>query len=80
LSRRAQAHERGIIHLAVRWMLDRGVSVALWGGPHPEQMQPTLGVTGWSLDLVTLALIDRILEDTITNPVGPGFMVPPVRS
>jgi hypothetical protein len=25
---------RRVIHLAVRWMLDQGISVALWGGRH----------------------------------------------
>ena len=38
-----------VIHLAVRWMLDQGVSVALWGGRHPDQLDATLSVAGWSL-------------------------------
>src|SRR5258708_32186116 len=40
---------RRVIHLAVRWMLDQGVSVALWGGRRPDHVRPTLGVAGWSL-------------------------------
>src|SRR3984885_11227438 len=27
---------RRVIHLAVRWMLDQGIRVALWGGRHPQ--------------------------------------------
>jgi hypothetical protein len=27
-----------LIHLAVRWMLDRGISVALWGGRRPDHL------------------------------------------
>ena len=76
------AHDRfvrGVIHLAVRWMLDRGISVALWGGRRPEQLRAFLGVAGWSLDSVSLAKIDRILEETITDPIGPEFMAPPQR-
>src|SRR6204780_3104119 len=40
---------RRVIQLAVRWMLDRGISVALWGGRHPDQVEAALGVAGWSL-------------------------------
>jgi len=36
LDRLAQRRfQRRVIHLAVRWMLDQGISVALWGGRHP---------------------------------------------
>jgi aryl-alcohol dehydrogenase-like predicted oxidoreductase len=70
---------RRVIQLAVRWMLDQGISVALWGGRHPEQLQAALGVAGWSLDAATRAGIDRILSETITDPVGPEFMAPPQR-
>jgi len=80
LDQLARERRRRIIHLAVRWMLDQGVGVALWGGRHPEQMQPALGVSGWSLDVPTRARIDRILRDTITEPVGPEFMAPLQRS
>jgi len=71
---------RRVIHLAVRWMLDQGISVALWGGRHPDQLQAALGVTGWSLGAATRARIDRILSETITDPVGPEFMAPLQRS
>jgi aryl-alcohol dehydrogenase-like predicted oxidoreductase len=70
---------RSVIHLAVRWMLDQGISVALWGGRRPEQLRAILGVEGWSLDPVSMAKIDRILAD-ITDPIGPEFMAPPQRS
>src|SRR5246500_5147363 len=29
-----------VIQLAVRWMLDQGVTTALWGARHPQQLQP----------------------------------------
>jgi aryl-alcohol dehydrogenase-like predicted oxidoreductase len=67
---------RRVIQLAVRWMLDQGISVALWGGRHPEQLEAALGVAGWSLDATARAGIDRILSETITDPIGPEFMAP----
>jgi aryl-alcohol dehydrogenase-like predicted oxidoreductase len=75
----ARDHRRRVIHLAVRWMLDQGISVALWGGRHPEQIQPALGVAGWSLDSATRARIDRMLDVVISDPIGPEFMAPPLR-
>jgi aryl-alcohol dehydrogenase-like predicted oxidoreductase len=69
-------YHRRVIHLAVRWMLDQGISVALWGGRHPEQLEAALGVGGWSVGAATRARIDRILRETITDAVGPEFMAP----
>jgi aryl-alcohol dehydrogenase-like predicted oxidoreductase len=77
------AHDRfnrGVIHLAVRWMLDQGISVALWGARRPDQLEATRRVAGWRLDADTRAQIDRILSATITDPVGPEFMAPAQRS
>ena len=61
-------------------MLDQGVTTALWGARHPEQLQPIDQVVGWRLDAAAQAEIDRILDETITDPVGPEFMAPPTRS
>jgi aryl-alcohol dehydrogenase-like predicted oxidoreductase len=69
-----------VIHLAVRWMLDQGITTALWGARHPDQLRPADDVIGWSLDASAKAEIDRILRETITDPVGPEFMAPPPRS
>jgi aryl-alcohol dehydrogenase-like predicted oxidoreductase len=73
-----QFHRR-MIHLAVRWVLDQGISVALWGGRRPDQLEAVLGVAGWSLDATTRARIYHILGEAITNPIGPEFMAPPQR-
>jgi aryl-alcohol dehydrogenase-like predicted oxidoreductase len=69
-----------VIQLAVRWMLDQGITTALWGARHPGQLEPVDAVTGWRLDTATKAEIDRILRETITDPVGPEFMAPPARA
>jgi aryl-alcohol dehydrogenase-like predicted oxidoreductase len=68
-----------VIHLAVRWMLDQGITTALWGARRPDQLQPVDQVAGWSLDPVAMADTDRILRETISDPVGPEFMAPPTR-
>src|SRR5882762_3400448 len=77
LDRLAQRFGKRVIHLAVRWMLDQGITTALWGARHPDQLQPVDEVAGWSLDASTKAEIERILRETITDPVGPEFMAPP---
>jgi len=75
-----QRFGKRVIHLAIRWMLDQGITTALWGARHPGQLQPVDEVTGWRLDAPVKAEIDRILRETITDPVGPEFMAPPARS
>jgi aryl-alcohol dehydrogenase-like predicted oxidoreductase len=69
-----------VIHLAVRWMLDQGITTALWGARHPNQLLPVDEITGWRLDASAKAEIDRILRETVSEPVGPEFMAPPARS
>jgi aryl-alcohol dehydrogenase-like predicted oxidoreductase len=68
-----------VIHLAVRWTLDQGITTALWGIRHPGQLQPVNEIFGWSLDASVKAEIDRILREEIKDPVGPEFMAPPAR-
>ena len=69
-----------VIDLAIRWALDQpGVSVALWGARHPEQLQTVENVDGWKLDADALKAICRIVRDTVSDPIGPEFMAPPAR-
>jgi aryl-alcohol dehydrogenase-like predicted oxidoreductase len=72
-------YRKHVIHLAVRWVLDQGVTTALWGARNPGQLQPAADVMGWSLDASDMAEINHILRQTISNPVGPEFMAPPAR-
>jgi aryl-alcohol dehydrogenase-like predicted oxidoreductase len=74
-----QRYGKQVIHLAVRWLLDQGATVALWGARHPGQLQAIDEVFGWSLDAAAKIEIDRILRESITEPVGPEFMAPPPR-
>ncbi len=71
---------KSLLALAVRWALDQpGVSVVLWGTRHPNRLDPLADVFGWQLDASANAQIDRILSETIRDPVGPEFMAPSVR-
>jgi aryl-alcohol dehydrogenase-like predicted oxidoreductase len=72
--------DKRVIHLAIRWMLDQGITTALWGARRPQQLQPIDQIMGWRLDASAQAEIDRILDETIANPVGPEFMAPLTRS
>ncbi len=75
-----QRFGKHVIQLAIRWLLDQGITTALWGARHPDQLEPVDDVTGWWVDAPAKAEIDRILRETITDPVGPEFMAPPARS
>ncbi len=79
----ALARERfgkSIIELAARWVLDRpGVSVALWGAKRPDQLDAVSGVMGWKLDAETMDEIDRIVAESVIDPVGPEYLTPGVR-
>src|SRR6201997_3416190 len=70
-----------VIHLAARWVLDRnGMNVALWGARRADQLSPISDVLGWTIDRASMAEIDRILRETVKDPVGPEFMAPPDRA
>jgi aryl-alcohol dehydrogenase-like predicted oxidoreductase len=73
------SYGKRVIHLAVRWILDQGATTALWGARHTGQLQPIDEVFGWSLDTAAKSEIDRILRESIADPVGPEFMAPPQR-
>ena len=73
-------HGKRVIHLAVRWILDQpGAGIALWGARRPDQLDPITEAFGWSLSRDDLNEIDRIIEETVNDPVGPEFMAPPSR-
>src|ERR1700730_10481303 len=75
-----ERYGKRVIHLAARWVLDRNpMNIALWGARRPEQLSPVDEVMGWHIDGSAMAEIDRILKQTIKDPVGPEFMAPPDR-
>ena len=76
-----ERHDKTILGLALRWILDRGdTMIALWGARNPGQLKAVDEAMGWRLSAGDYAEIDRILTRTVTNPVGPEFMAPPLRA
>jgi aryl-alcohol dehydrogenase-like predicted oxidoreductase len=76
----ADRWKKSVLALAVRWVLDQpGVSVALWGVRHPEELAPVKDVMGWKLESQHLAYIGQVVAESVRDPVGPEFMAPPER-
>src|SRR2546426_3010741 len=74
-----EAYGKTVLALAVRWILDQGISSALWGARTPEQLAPIGDIVGWRLGAEARKTIDGILKDILTDTVGPEFMAPPAR-
>jgi aryl-alcohol dehydrogenase-like predicted oxidoreductase len=69
---------RSVLALAVRWVLDQGPTIALWGARNPDQLGPIGEIEGWQLDDATKRDIDAILQRCVTDPTSPQFMAPPI--
>jgi aryl-alcohol dehydrogenase-like predicted oxidoreductase len=74
-----ERHGKTVLALAVRWILDQGRTIALWGARRPDQLDGIDEAFGWKLDANDLRRIDALLAEHITDPVGPEFMAPPLR-
>ncbi|WP_127076582.1 aldo/keto reductase [Rhodomicrobium lacus] len=68
---------KSVLALAVRWVLDQGPTIALWGARKPSQVETVSEVMGWHIDEEAKREIDAILKRTIREPVSPAFMAPP---
>jgi aryl-alcohol dehydrogenase-like predicted oxidoreductase len=74
-----ERHGKSVLALAIRWVLDRGPTVALWGARRPDQLEGIADAFGWKLSADDMSQIDALLAKHITDPVGPEFMAPPLR-
>jgi aryl-alcohol dehydrogenase-like predicted oxidoreductase len=73
-------HGKSLLAFAIRWILDRGETMtALWGARNAGQLDAVEQAFGWKLSSDDYSEVDRILRETIKNPVGPEFMAPPSR-
>jgi aryl-alcohol dehydrogenase-like predicted oxidoreductase len=70
---------KSVLALAVRWVLDQGPTIALWGARRPDQLAPINEVDEWQIDEGSMKDIDAILKRCVTSPVSPDFMAPPLR-
>lgn len=69
-----------MLALAVRWVLDQGPTIALWGARTPEQLEPIGEIDGWHLDQPSRAEIEAILKRCVLDPASPELMAPPARA
>src|ERR1700730_3577293 len=73
-------HGKTLLAFAIRWILDRGETMtALWGARNAGQLDAVEQAFGWKLSSDDYAEVDRVLRETIKDPVGPEFMAPPSR-
>lgn len=70
---------RPLVALAIRWSLDKGIDIALWGARKPEELNPIKDILGWKLTEQDFNEIDHIVSETVKDPIGPQFMSPPLR-
>jgi len=73
-----QRFNKSVLALALRWVLDQGPTIALWGARHPGQLDPIDDVEGWHIDAATMSEIDTILKRRVPEPISPEFMAPPL--
>jgi len=66
-----------LLPAAVRWILDQGVDIAIWGGRRPAQLKPVPEILDWSIGSEFKEQVTKISSEIITDPVGPEFMAPP---
>ena len=69
--------DKSLPALAVRWVLDQGRTIALWGARRPDQLDPMDEVDGWRIDAKAMLDIDAILARHVPEPIAPTFMAPP---
>jgi len=75
-----ERHGKSVLALAVRWVLDQeSTTIALWGARRPGQLSAVKEVLGWHIDDETRREVDRVVAETVVDPVGPQFMAPPAR-
>ena len=69
-----ERHGKSVLALAIRWVLDQGPTIALWGARRPDQLDGIDEAFGWTLSPQDMQDIDRLLAEHITDPVGPELM------
>lgn len=75
-----QKYKKPLYALAIRWALDKGISSALWGARHPTQLDGLDEIWDWKLNESDMLEIDKIIDDSISDPISPKFMAPPSRN
>lgn len=74
-----KTYQKPLLAFAIRWVLDRGVDIALWGMRKASQLENIEQILSWKLKESDFQAIEKIISETITQPVGNEFMAPPLR-
>lgn len=74
-----EKYNRPLTALAVRWVLDSDVNVALWGARRPDQLNDVDAVLGWELTQQDFKEINKIISTFVPQVLEPTFMSPPSR-
>ncbi|MBI2743420.1 MAG: aldo/keto reductase [Chlamydiales bacterium] len=73
-------HNKTLLELAIRWILDQGVEIAIWGARRPEQLAPLDQLFNWHVTEETKKAVDEILKRTINHPQDIStYFGPPTR-
>ncbi len=69
-----------LLEFAIRWVLDQGVEIAIWGMRKRAQLDPINLIAGWKIDESTRKEIDAILKKQIKHPQNVSeYFGPPLR-
>jgi aryl-alcohol dehydrogenase-like predicted oxidoreductase len=76
-----QNYGKRVVHLAIRWILDRSPhTVALWGAHRPQQLEAIPECFGWRLEEAAMQAIDSIVAEHVLDPIGPEYLTPGIRT
>ncbi len=70
-------YDRRVIHLAVRWVLDQDIDIALWGARRPSQLDAVHEAMDFHLDESSRTELVRLVAYSLGQEIGPEFMAPP---
>ncbi|MDP4092921.1 MAG: aldo/keto reductase [Bacillota bacterium] len=68
-----------VAQLAVRWVLDKGVTCALWGARNVKQLEAMPGAMDWKLTDEQMKKMESIVNKHVPVQVDKEFLTPPCR-
>lgn len=69
-----------VADISVRWVLEKGVTCALWGARKPEQLDAISGCVGFTLTKEQCDEMEAIVAKYVPVQVGKEFLAPPLRT
>lgn len=72
-------YKKPVLSLALRWVLDKGIDISLWGARRPDQVKNLNEAFGWDLNEEDFKEIENIVKENVKHPASLSFMAPPER-